>query len=87
MNDLDIRLTNEAVLSGQTTNHYGIRKEAQEGVDEFLRLRVREDGFIRKQFNVQDITPSQLTKQQDTPLPVKVKDMEPNSAGAVGVPF
>lgn len=87
MRNLDTRMVNETVISGLTSEDNGIRKEAQDNVNSYLRLRQREDGFARKFFDVAEVTPNDFDKQVDTPLPVIVKDMEPNSAGAYTVPF
>lgn len=70
----------EMLYNGQT-------KEAQEGTNDFLRLRAREDGFTRNLLPPESITPDRLTKQVETSKPCVVKDMEPNSAGALSVGF
>jgi len=80
-------MMNESVIQGLTSPEYGIRKQAEDKVSSYLRVRQREEGFARKFYDVCDVTPSDLDKQVDTPLPVIVKDMEPNSAGAYTVPF
>jgi len=87
MDNLDTRVVNETVISGLTSSDAGIRKEAQDNVNRYLRLRQREEGFARKFYDVVEVTPNDLDKQVDTPLPVIVKDMEPNSAGAYTGPF
>jgi hypothetical protein len=87
MSKTDTRMVNETVIRGLTSDDNSLRKESQEGVNTYLRLRQREDGFFRKFFDVVEIGPGDLDKQVDTPLPVIVRDMEPNSAGAYTVPF
>ena len=87
MQNLDTRMVNETVVNGLTSDDNAIRKEAQDNVNNYLRLRQREEGFARKFYDVAEVTPNDLDKQVDTPLPVIVKDMEPNSAGAYTVPF
>lgn len=87
MNISEVKMMNESVVQGLTSQDYGIRKQAEDKVNNYLRLRQREEGFARKFYDVADVTPSDLDKQVDTPLPVIVKDMEPNSAGAYTVPF
>jgi hypothetical protein len=64
-----------------------LRKEAEENTSDYLRLRLREDGFTRRFFNPATVTPADLDRQVDTQKPVIVKDMEPNSAGAYSLPF
>jgi hypothetical protein len=87
MNPQEIKMMNETVINGFTSDNSGIRKQAEDKVNNYLRLRQREEGFARKFYDVADVTPADLDKQVDTPLPVIVKDMEPNSAGAYTVPF
>ena len=87
MSKHDTRMVNETVLNGLTNDNPMIVKEAQQGINTYLRLRQREDGFARKFYEVLEVTPADFDKQVDTPLPVIVKDMEPNSAGAYTIPF
>jgi hypothetical protein len=83
----EVKLLNETLINGLTSNDDGLRKQAKEGVDDWLRLRIREDGFARRIIPPVPVTPADLDRQVDTPKPVIVKDMEPNSAGAYSVPF
>ena len=85
--DPDTRLVNETIINGLISDDDGLRKQAQEGVNEWLRLRMREDGFARRILPPLPVTPADLDRQVDTAKPVIVKDMEPNSAGAYSVPF
>ena len=65
----------------------GQLKEASSKVSEFLRIRAREDGFARDIMEAYTITPDQYTKQLDTDMPAVVKDIEPNTTGAMAIPF
>ena len=85
--DPDVRLLNETIINGLTSSDDGLRKQAKEGVDDWLRIKMREDGFARRILPPVPVTPSDLDRQVDTPKPVIVKDQEPNSAGAYTVPF
>jgi len=85
--DPEVKLLNETIINGLTSGNEALRKQAQEGVDSWLRLKVREDGFARKILPPVPVTPADLDRQVDTPKPVIVKDMEPSSAGAYSVPF
>lgn len=85
--DPDVRLLNETIINGLTSDNDVLRKQAKEGVDDWLRIRMREDGFARRILPPVPVTPADLDRQVDTPKPVIVKDMEPNSAGAYTVPF
>jgi hypothetical protein len=75
------------VIEGLTSPTSSIQKEAAEGVNDYLRLRAREDGFMRRIQPAISVTPADLDRQVDTAKPVIVKDMEPNSPGAYSLPF
>lgn len=83
----ETRLLNETLLNGFTSSDTMLRKQAQESVDSYLRLKMREDGIFRKILPPVPVTPSDLDRQVDTPKPVIIKDMEPTSAGAYTIPF
>ena len=85
--DPDVRLLNETIINGLTSGDEMLRKQAKEGVDDWLRIKMREDGFARRILPPVPVTPADLDRQVDTAKPVIVKDMEPNSAGAYTVPF
>jgi hypothetical protein len=85
--DPDVRLLNETIVNGLTSGDDVLRKQAKEGVDDWLRIKMREDGFARRILPPVPVTPADLDRQVDTPKPVIVKDQEPNSAGAYTVPF
>ena len=85
--DPEVRLLNETIVNGLTSGDDVLRKQAKEGVDDWLRIRMREDGFARRILPPVPVTPADLDRQVDTPKPVIVKDQEPNSAGAYTVPF
>lgn len=85
--DPDVRLLNETIINGLTSDNEVLRKQAKEGVDSWLRVKMREDGFARRILPPIPVGPEDLDRQVDTPKPVIVKDMEPNSAGAYSVPF
>ncbi len=81
------RVVNEAYLAKFTSDDWGLRKEASDMVNEYTRVKMREDGFLRRIMPPMTITNDQLDKQVDTDKPVKVVDKEPNSPGAISVPF
>jgi len=62
-------------------------KEASEASDEYLRMRLYEDGFFRKILPMRTLTSDELTEQVDTDIPTKVVEKEPNAAAAYTVPF
>ena len=65
----------------------GMVKQAQDAVNDYVRVRMREDGFGRRIIPPVQITNDELDRQVDTDKPVKVVDKEPNSPGAISVPF
>jgi hypothetical protein len=87
MIDPHIKTQNEAVIYGLTSTDPFVQKEAANGVNDYLRIRAREDGFARRIQPPVNVTPSDLDRQVDTVKPVIVKDMEPNSPGAYSVPL
>jgi len=74
----------DGLLSPKETEMY---KEAAEASDEYLRMRLYEDGFFRKILPIRTLTPDELTDQVDTDVPTKVVEKEPNAAAAYTVPF
>lgn len=54
---------------------------------DFIRMRLREEGFLRKILPGQTITGDDLTKQVNTDKPSKVIELEPDSPGAMSIPF
>jgi hypothetical protein len=87
MIDPNVRAQNEAVIHGLTSSDNLIQKEAQNGVNDYLRIRAREDGFARRIQPPLPVTPADLDRQVDTVKPVIVKDQEPDTPGAYSVPF
>jgi len=65
----------------------GMEKQAQDAVNDYIRVRMREDGFHRRILPPVQITNDELDRQVDTDKPVKVVDKEPQSPGAISVPF
>jgi len=62
-------------------------KEGQDILNEYIRMRAREDGFMRRIIPEQQITDADLTRMPHTDKPVVVIDKEPDSPGAYSVPF
>jgi hypothetical protein len=83
----DIRANNEAVINGLTSSDPFLSKEASNGVNDYLRVRAREDGFARRIQPPIPVTPADLDRQVDTVKPVIVKDVEPDTPAAYSVPF
>ena len=65
----------------------GMEKNALDAVNEFTRVRVREDGFYRKIIPPVQVSNDDLDRQVDTDKPVIVVDKEPGSPAAISIPF
>jgi hypothetical protein len=87
MIDPSVHASNEAVISGFTSGDAGLQKQASNGVNEYLRLKAREDGFARRIIPPVQVTASDFDRQADTVKPVIVKDTEPDTPSAYSVPF
>ena len=80
-----INVMNEELFSQLETP--GMEKNALDAVNEFTRVRVREDGFYRKILPAVQVANDELDRQVDTDKPVVVVDKEPGSPAAISVPF
>jgi hypothetical protein len=80
-------MTNEMVVNGLASSDSVLRKQAQEGVEDYLRMRMYEDGFARRIQPPVKVEPADLDRQVDTDKPVIICDKEPNSPAAYSVPF
>jgi hypothetical protein len=87
MLNAEVRARNENVINGLRSSDPMIQKEAQNGVNDYLRLKAREDGFARRIQPPIPVTPADLDRQVDTVKPVIVKDVEPDTPAAYSVPF
>ena len=87
MQDPTTRMVNETLINGFLSDDSSLRKEAQEGVEDYLRMRLYEDGFARRIQPPTKVEPSDLDRQVDTDKPVIILDKEPNAPAAYSVPF
>jgi hypothetical protein len=87
MIDPKVQASNQKVLDGLTSFDRQIQKTASNGVNEYLRIRAREDGFARRIIPPVQVSASDFDRQADTVKPVIVKDVEPNTPAAYSVPF
>lgn len=85
--DATTRVSNESLIHCLTDTDAGIRKEAADAVQDYLRMGNPEDGFSDQILPHTPITAANLDRQSDTPDPVVIIDIEPESAGAYTVPF
>lgn len=65
----------------------GMEKEAQDAITDFVRMRMREEGFHRQINPPVKVDDKDLTKQVDTDKPVIVCEKEPDSPAAISVPY
>ena len=74
----------DGLLSPKGSEMY---KEAKETSEDYIRMRLYEDGFFRKVIPMKDISFDELTDQVDTDAPVKVCEKEANAGAAYSMPF
>ena len=87
MQDLDAKAVNQLFMDNMTSDDSGQVKLAQQAVNDFTRVRMREDGFWRRILPPVPIANDELDRQVDTDKNVKVVDKEPGSPAAASVPF
>jgi hypothetical protein len=81
----DVKTLNQALFDQLATP--GMEKNALDAVNEFTRVRVREDGFYRRIIPPVQVSNDDLDRQVDTDKPVVVVDKEPGSPAAISIPF
>lgn len=87
MRSAETRMINETLVTGLTSGDNFLEKEAIDGLNDYLRVTMREDGFARRLCPPVNVTSADLDRQVDTAKPVIVRDKEPNSPVAYSVPF
>jgi hypothetical protein len=81
----DNKLLSETILGYLETD--GMQKRAVNAINEFTRMRVREDGIHRRVMSPLPIGNDELDRSVDDDKPWKIIDKEPDSPAAVSVPF
>ena len=81
------KMVNAALIERLTSSDPGMQKEASDAINDYTRMRIREDGFWRRILPPVTITNDELDRQVDTDKPVKVIDKEPQSPAAISIPF
>ena len=87
MQDLDSKAVNELFMNNIMSDDAGQVKLAQQAVNDFTRVKMREDGFWRRILPPVPIANDELDRQVDTDKNVKVVDKEPNSPAAASIPY
>jgi hypothetical protein len=82
-----VKAINQAFYEKIASDDPVMFKDAQQAVNDFTRVKMREDGFWRKILPPVPITNDELDRQVDTELNVKVVDKEPDSPGAISIPY
>lgn len=81
------RITSEQFWDHISSDNPAIVKCAEDAVNAFIRVKMREDGFWRKILPPIPISNDDLDRQVDTDKPTIVLDKEPNSPAAASVPY
>jgi hypothetical protein len=84
---LDISVRNKEIFSAIERAEPGSVKEAAVPGSKMIRRRIREDGFIRNIIPPETVTNENLDRVVEHDRPVIIEDMEPDSKGAVSLPF
>jgi hypothetical protein len=83
----ETRLLNEAIFEKLASHDPLIRKEAQDAINDFTRVKMREDGFFRKIMPPLSLSNEDLDRQWDEENPVKIEELEPDSPAAISIPL
>lgn len=86
-NALPTKVVNQAFYDQITSNDQGMVKNAQEAATDFTRMKMREDGFLRKILPPIPITNDELHPAVDTDKPMRIEEKEPESPAAISMPF
>lgn len=81
----ETQLLNETLFEQLKTP--GMEKQAIDAVNDFTRLKMREDGFFRRIMPPLTISNDELDRQVGTDKPVKIIDKEPDNPPAQSIPF
>lgn len=87
MTQEESKLISEAIFEKLASRDAGLIKEAEDAVNDFTRVKMREDGFYRRIMPPIPITNDELDRQVDTDKPVKIVDKEPDSPAAISIGF
>jgi hypothetical protein len=85
--DPTARISSEQFWDHISSDNPQIVKNAEDAVNAFIRVRMREDGFTRKIIPPLPLSNDDLDRQVDTDKPTIVLDKEPNSPAAASIPY
>lgn len=83
----DNRLLSDQLYSYLMDSEDGMQKEASQAGTAILRRRIREAGILRQIITAKPADDKMLTRFPGHENPVIVRELEPDSKGAVSVPF
>ena len=87
MSELTTKAVNQMFYDKITSDDASLQKDAQQAVNDFTRVKMREDGFWRKILPPVPISNDELDRQVDTEKNVKIIDKEPDSPAALSIPY
>ena len=87
MSDEISKMSNQAFLDHVDSDDPGMVKTAQDGVNDYTRKKMREEGFLRQILPPIPLSADELDRSVDTDKPIKIVDVEPDNPGSVTVPF
>lgn len=83
----ETKLLNETLLEKLSSGDFGQIKQANDAVTAFTRTTLREDGVYDRIIPQVQVSDSDLVRQVDTEHLVIIVDREPDSPGAISIPF
>ena len=87
MTQEETRLLNQTFAEKIGSDNPVLFKQAVDAVNDFTRVKMREDGFYRRIIPPIPISNDDLDRTVDSDKPVKIVDKEPDSPAAVSIPF
>ncbi len=81
----EAQLLNDTLFEQLSTN--GMEKQAIDAVNDFTRIKMREDGFYRRIMPPLTISNDELDRTVETDKPVKIIDKEVDNPPAQSIPF
>ena len=87
MFDSTVKMRNQVVVEHLTSNDDGLRKEAQDTLNDYIRVKAREDSIVRAILPPLTVTAADLDPQINVEEPTILFEKEPDTPNAVTVPF
>lgn len=89
LNEMSVQERNRCVLDSLDNDNASpeMHKEAADTVNEYTRVKIREDGVLRNILPPLQISWDEIDRLPDTDKPYKVVDLEVDNAMAISVPF